>query len=404
MCFPARVAPPSTLPYIAFQPKRQDEKVGQTMMWNTSSLDFLEEWNQTIATKYIWISVLLVIFLVIGIVGNILVVLVYKFKMTGKIDDRFFIPVLALIDLLACVLLIALSLTRTLSPVTFSDAVSCKCLNFSAHASSSASLFMLVVIAVHRYQKICRPLGSQMQEKHKYIAIATACIGATVLFSPLLAFYEITPVYRSHGNRNITGFVCSTERHLKEKTKSIMTFQAITFLLYLVTIVAISVLYVFVSKAILERLASYKRRKERKKEKKLSRSLSQSDVILHQVATNDSDLPYACDTLKRRRLSQTGKGEGHFAVYRYSYIFMAITVKAVISYIGPWIIVIYESTTSGADIEKMDLLILKRMYILSHVTNPVIFGLLDRKFRTALLEWLCGLKRKIYRVSVSGSS
>ncbi|KAK3101489.1 hypothetical protein FSP39_003982 [Pinctada imbricata] len=370
-------------------------------MTNKSGYDDLLAWNNDISYRHIWITIILVILLIVGVVGNAIVVLVYKFKMTGKIEDRFFIPILAAVDLVSCVLLIALSLTRTVSPVMFFDDGSCKALNYLAHASSLISLFLLVIIAIHRYQKICRPLGYQMKDTGKRVATGISCCAAIVLFSPLVSLYEVNGVTQTFNGQNVTGFVCSTKPSLVNRPQFIKIYQGFTLVVYILTILTIMVLYILVSRAIIHRLASWKRKKAKKLEKKRKKSATTDTKDSEGGASDEinSQISTAFDTLKLRKVKYGVKKEGHFSMYRYSYIFMIITLKAIISYIGPWIIVIYESSRSGASVDSMNLLLLKRMYILSHVTNPVIYGLLDKKFRKEMKGWFTSARKRRYSVS-----
>lgn len=110
------------------------------------------------------------------------------------------------------------------------------------------------------------------------------------------------------------------------------------------------------------------------------------------------------DTLQLRRKS-CHKRKGHFSLYRYSYIFMIITIKAILSYVIPWILVIVKSNDSSPWTElNQRLLILRYLYILSHITNPVIYGLMDKTFRKQLTMAICENRSQQYIMNGSGSN
>ena len=62
---------------------------------------------------------------------------------------------------------------------------------------------MLVVIAVQRYLKVCRPFGAQMTLQRKYLAIIITIAVATVSAVPATFFYGEVEVFNRQ--TNITG-------------------------------------------------------------------------------------------------------------------------------------------------------------------------------------------------------
>jgi hypothetical protein len=66
-----------------------------------------------------------------------------------KRDDRFFIPTLASIDFIACLVGGAFALLWNMIPVKFNDEYACKTLWFCSQASSISSGLVLLIIAGH---------------------------------------------------------------------------------------------------------------------------------------------------------------------------------------------------------------------------------------------------------------
>ena len=64
----------------------------------------IDEWNQELATKPIPDTVCLAVYFVIGVLGNSSVIIVYRTRKQLNNEDRFFIPILAIIDLIAGIL------------------------------------------------------------------------------------------------------------------------------------------------------------------------------------------------------------------------------------------------------------------------------------------------------------
>lgn len=82
------------------------------------------------------------------------------------------------------------------------------------------------------------------------------------------------------------------------------------------------------------------------------------------------------------------------AAHRYTIMFIVISFVAIVTYIPPWIFIIMETQdhefwsalTYG---ESVTFLIIRRIYIINHVVNPVIYGLFDGRFRYTLKRMLC---------------
>jgi hypothetical protein len=53
----------------------------------------LEEWNAEITQSLIPDIVILSLWFIIGVFGNLIVIVVYKFQMKEKTDERYFIPI-----------------------------------------------------------------------------------------------------------------------------------------------------------------------------------------------------------------------------------------------------------------------------------------------------------------------
>jgi uncharacterized membrane protein YsdA (DUF1294 family) len=92
-------------------------------IFRTSSNDDLK---LQAANRYIINDVLLVCYLLVGLFGNISVILIFKFKLKTNKDDRYFIPWLALFDLLACSFRSSFELVRKIQPLRLYGTVPCK--------------------------------------------------------------------------------------------------------------------------------------------------------------------------------------------------------------------------------------------------------------------------------------
>jgi hypothetical protein len=388
------------------------------MIWNvTSSLDILtiDDINYNLFRDFSWNIAFCLLCLIVGIVGNSIVILVYHIKLKSKIEERFFIFVLALLDLLACVMVSAAMLAKSFYPVKFQDKYACKTLTYFGLSTSSMALFMLAIIAFHRFQKIVRPFGHQMSLRTKQYTILAVGFMSYILFSPVFYVYGIREI--RNPETNITYFTCSAPSKGTSK-QSMFVFQGILICIYLISIVSMAVMYFFVARTLRARIKASRKRQEIHSSQTLhsavivrmngcaktngAEAISKEQQIQELIKTPSISETY--DTLQLRRKSGH-KRKGHFSLYRYSYIFMIITIKAILSYVIPWVLVIVKSNDNSPWTElNQRLLVLRYLYILSHVTNPLIYGLLDKTFRNQLKTALCEGRSQQYIMNGSGSN
>ncbi|WAR16227.1 CCKAR-like protein, partial [Mya arenaria] len=146
------------------------------------------------------------IILMIGVIGNAVVLLVYTYQYKRS-PARMFILFLASIDFSICLFGLPYHMIDLTHPYTFTNAISCKILTFIISLFFHMSIFGLIVIAVDRYLKICRPLSSfQMSYFGKRRACALASIAAVMFAWPNIVLYgpsEMETFYQ-----NVSGHAC----------------------------------------------------------------------------------------------------------------------------------------------------------------------------------------------------
>lgn len=153
-------------------------------------------------------TVILYIYLVIGVTGNFLVFYVYKFCITKHRTDRFFIPYLAVSDALSCVIGSGFAIALNVLPIRFSGDGLCKSMWFITKWSTLVSALMLLLIAVERYKKVCKPFGNQMTPLAKQLAVVMLIVTSAVLTFPTIFFHgEIEFVAR--GTSHLVGQIYS---------------------------------------------------------------------------------------------------------------------------------------------------------------------------------------------------
>lgn len=105
-------------------------------------------WN----LEYICLAVYLTVCSFVGILGNIPVLIVYFHKRDQMVSNTF-IKVLAILDLLVCMLIMPYTMIYELHMV--SSDVACRLFEFLRHFVIAASNITLVAISVERYIAVC---------------------------------------------------------------------------------------------------------------------------------------------------------------------------------------------------------------------------------------------------------
>ena len=180
---------------------------------------------------------------VVGILGNIFTIVFYKPKLTRS-STPYLIVVLAIVDMIVCVLGIASVLDLCIN-VLFNDRIFCKAMYFFDQWMIYISVLILWIISIDRYIKLCRPLGFQFT-----IPTAKRAIIIIVVFSLLASLrdvvtYDVIEVRIENILNNsvsVVGHYCtsSTNKNLKE-----LIFYSHIFDMVVVTVVLITFAFTY---------------------------------------------------------------------------------------------------------------------------------------------------------------
>lgn len=143
------------------------------------------DWQRDTIPDFVTLS----LYIIIGLVGNTIVILVYKFHLTKASEERYFIPILALADLIACVVSSSLGIVWNYHQENFTNVALCKIVYYFMGNTTYMSIFLLLCIAVQRYLKICRKRTLSLRCRRIMIFICLVC--AVCFTIPLCLTYGI---------------------------------------------------------------------------------------------------------------------------------------------------------------------------------------------------------------------
>lgn len=411
---------------------------------SNESEKFLQHWKNEVTGNLTANLTILTIYFVVGVVGNILVLYVYKFHINHTTAERYFIPFLAMSDLCATISGSVSCGIWDFMNENFTNVALCKSLLFILSVTAYTSILLLECIAIQRYLLICRTYN--LRKKYRRVMVLCSCIGAACLATPFSVIYDINELY---SDEILVGNRCGRS---KERFKTFGTVYAILFgSLMIMTVSLLVVLYGKVGCVIYRQFSSKRFKqhieapstsdtadnaivddpqtepiKEKDNTKRTNEKIDRSDNVFG-ISYIKINLAHHCQetesasnrgTLSNKNLSpsdqHTNLSHGQSPKLgapskvqsaivtsnhlkcrnrklrnKFSIMFIIITTVSLICYMPVGVIVVMEGVhpTFWDELSKDEFIIvtwLYHTYIINSIANPIIYAFLDREFKTAL--------------------
>ena len=353
----------------------------------------IEDWNSSLATFLTPLTCLLVAFLIIGCLGNILVIIVYWCR--KHIDeDRFYIPILSVADLLTCLVAAGGGIHANINPVLFVSNVGCKLVAFFSMLFVMLSSDILVVIAFDRYLKLCKPFHRGLSQQRRKLSLLVLITVGICMAIPCLFYYGSVP--QKHSTFNVTGWRCI---NTQSGSDSEIAYKIVAFVYTIVRLCALVVFYYLIGRSVFKRI----NKKKRLYGDHSTERHSDISSIHNKLASSVQDvhlsvrvIPEECQSLKSNH--EIRLREEQWRGVRLSLIFMLITVIYLISTVPKVALMITESIdrkfwTTLSPSGLLGFRFLYTFFIFNNVCNPFIYGFLDAYFRKKVYKTVkCSLK------------
>uniref|UniRef100_A0AAU8BTY7 NPFR1 n=1 Tax=Pinctada fucata TaxID=50426 RepID=A0AAU8BTY7_PINFU len=375
-----------------------------------------EEWSQLLRVERLPLVLVTSFLFAIGVIGNLAVLVVYKARLKST-QGRYFIPYLAIADLCATTVTASFMLLMDYTEALFPSDQICKVLQFLNWSTSQCSIFLLFVIAVHRYFGVCRPLDMRFTKKWQRAAIVASVVLAYSFGLPLLFFSGRVTLHVNYKGSNVTGDICTFNPGQVKLGEDI--YYRILFIGSILMLCIMTALYVPIGKVIFQKFRETKPSSTAKEttsqvtetsQSGLSSASNNATIELQDFVSNDSSslpadknsrlnlqsmdltpsstLQKMSPAKKKSRKTKSGKSGGHRS--KFTLTLMLVVVFYIASYIPFYVIV---STGINDPNVWFNLppwklngsLFLYRCYIINNVVNPIIYGLFDSTFRKHLL-------------------
>lgn len=194
----------------------------------------LEELQRKLRINYIPVVAIFVSLGSVGFIGNATAIFFYCLKTKRKSSTIVFMTYLAISDLGVSVST-GLALMDLFFNVSFENETVCKTITFIMRFLLIFSALVLWMISVDRYWKICKPHGTQLNERKAKICIFILFI-FSVLFSAKYCFaYEIVIREITFENTTVNSSSCTrTERMDKQTLVNVFNIIDIIFVILVV--------------------------------------------------------------------------------------------------------------------------------------------------------------------------
>ena len=384
-------------------------------------------------------TILIIIGGVIGVLGNAAIIFFYFFRIKEK-GERYFIPLLAVVDLLGCLTSPPYYIMDNLYLYNYPSTLACRVLSFLQICIPGISAHMLLVISIQRFILVCRPFGPKMTLLWKRISFGIVCIISFAYSFPLLM---TAGVYKENINfigQNVTTEVC---KFAMNPSPSMSAYVTLLFVIMVVNICLTAGLYIPVLKRITVSLRFSATKYEVSRESTVdshgesSQTTRTSEIEnvntdhdktkesfqMNFVETHDNlsispkkvrfesneKTPHQkeiTNTLSNKTQSpktqekKNMKSKTTSAQRRITIMFLVLIVAYVLSYTPALVITVlfyiledFKFLTMSRA-ETAVWFYLTRLVFFNHIVNPLVYGYFDTKFRKQLCK-LCQRRQKL---------
>lgn len=361
----------------------------------------LQEYNDEEANRRLIPVIYLGLLMLIGIPGNLIVLIVYRSRYP-KSTHMMFITGLAMADILVCVVTLPFEITEMRLQYTFYNSWCCKFFRACNTLFALSSIFILMGLSGDRYRRVCTPLKLQMTSRHATIYIIF-CVVLAVIFS--WPNFFISGIRLVNLGNNVTGYDCSFSDQFA-KTKYPTLYGATLFLVFIICMISLIVLYSLIGRQILKHFQFRRRFSKSSTSKSTSSTTPVSNDSQNLMPTNKAEQEYNNDafidnkpketqemlTRKSHRKSSKHRSTKHQSVKedaaskKLTKIAFAISLAFILSYL-PHLTISLLTALKGkfllppGPVVSAVLPIVTRSFAINNVVNPIIYGLMDKRFR-----------------------
>ncbi|KAK3609602.1 hypothetical protein CHS0354_038602 [Potamilus streckersoni] len=376
----------------------------------------LEELNLRYAKALVPVTIFLGFLAVTGVIGNILVLFVFsRSKEYRKDKFRIFVIIHGVIDLVECVSLIPAEIFKHQQYFAFENTAACKAKCFFNVFASGAASFMLILINIDRFRRICQPFKNQVGYGLAIKLSSGMCFISILLALPSVALCGIQENLMMNIQGGLTKvYVCSYEEIYKNNGWR-EAYKIVLLTLTFIMLVLCTIVYILIGREVVMsfrrncsthfmRLNSAipdegapepfvqsdgcdKREKVTEVSFKNEESNKLTDVMKHDCLSTPV-INVALDS----RIAQISKrlpSNYPISSYRKTLIWFILTVIFVVSHILYSVLALKRDAIFKMRPNEFAVYsFFFRIYFVNSMANPIVYACLFKRFRTVCRDYL----------------
>lgn len=349
----------------------------------------LRELNDRTALRFLPVIIYMSLLMLVGIFGNLMVLVVYLRKRL-KCSSDYFILNLAFMDLLTCLIGVPVEIADLRDPYMFYAPAACKLLRTVESFSNMGSTLTLMAIAMDRYKRICK-LGERFSnQKAKRLCIGAILIGAITSWPAGVVFGKKTVDVGIPGANTAD---CSTADEMRNTIYPLL-YYGLVMLYFIICVIFVLFVYVRISIFI---------RRGKSKQKKVAKPTAQDAPSFNLHSSNDGHTALSgvseeedvkkLHVIEKKAvdISQGGRLVNTIKVTRTTTIFVAVTAAFILSYLPFLVVMITRNIKKNfEDILSPSAEVFYKFclksYFINNAINPVIYNFLNRNFRADVIN------------------
>ncbi|KAK6176353.1 hypothetical protein SNE40_014654 [Patella caerulea] len=363
-----------------------------TLNCDNTTIDdgLLQSLNDEKALHFIPVMIWVAFLMVIGVLGNSLVVYVYR-RRFKKTSSNYFILTMAIFDLVACVVGMPTEIYDLRYPYTFYSSIGCKIFRFTETFTIYGSAIVLVEIAFDRYFKICKPLMVISLFKIKMLCFMAAVL-ALLFSTPTALLFGIT--HPQTPIPGVRGYDCSIEEKYLKSTFQRVYYGALS-VVFVTTLLVLTVLYVRIwveikqrrSMVIGDQISSKPPGTPQEKKKiRVKYVASGSNDEVDDDSSENGNGQVMCEEQKRTRFGSLANYASRIRITRTTVVLFAVTVAFVISYLPSITIMLTRSLIKNLEANRsigveVTSKFFSNFFFINNAINPIIYSFLNLNFR-----------------------
>lgn len=348
-------------------------------------------------------SVFAVVGGLIGVIGNIVIIVFYFLKWRGH-EERYFIPVLAFVDCLACISGGCLYVLSNLYWLHFPSDILCRLLYFIHVFISAVSGHIILAISVQRYLLICRPYGPYLTLNRKRTGLVVINVVAFLYSFPVLQISGNAVTQETYRGKAVVYEECY---FVANNTPIHGVYTYILLVITLANIIAVIAVYSpFIRKY--RRVISMRNSDNHSTSssnvefprQRLNTGASRTTEISHDLAhvteshvthevANDMSIPNR-HFESNDQIVRTVTNRKRRLVTRMSHMFSVIIIFYMLSYFPSLVILILRYTLPDfrylnfSEVQFFFWMLIGRFVFINHFINPFIYGYFDVELRNTI--------------------